>query len=125
MIVEVDVRRLAAIDMFGTRGSPHRTTVILLEFASGAVAITGFGLWLATRASGPLGWILALAMIGVGTNYAPLAVHAATLRRPGRLTAELSGADTASELRRHAVLQLWILVPFSLVIFASRRRRSE
>ena len=122
--LRVDVRRLAAIDMFGSRGSPRRAKAILIEFVTGAAVITVFGVWLATRASGAIGWLLAVWIIGIGINYVPVAVHAVGLSRAGRLSAELSGVDTFRELRRYGVLQLWILVPFSLVVFSLAGRRS-
>jgi hypothetical protein len=50
-----------------------------------------------------------------GLNYAPLAVYAVMLSRPGALHGELAGVDAGAELRRYGVLQLWILVPLSLV----------
>jgi hypothetical protein len=45
-------------------------------------------------------------LIGVGVNYAPPAVYATLLSRPGMLEAELAGIDTGQELRRYSVLQL-------------------
>jgi hypothetical protein len=114
----VDVRRLAAIDMYGARGSRRRAQVIRIEFVTGALAITAFGCWLATRASGPAGWLLAIWILGIGINYVPLAAWAHALRAPAELRVELSGVDTARELRRYGVRQLWILVPFSFVAFA-------
>lgn len=47
---DVDVRRLAAIDMYGSRGAPRSRKVIRVEFVAGAVVIRIFGVWLATRA---------------------------------------------------------------------------
>jgi hypothetical protein len=43
-----------------------------------------------------------------------------TASRPAALDAELAGVDTGRELRRYTVLQLWIFVPFALVVFAAR-----
>ena len=40
----VDVRRLAAIDMYGTRGTTRRRRIILTEFIAGAIVMIGFGL---------------------------------------------------------------------------------
>jgi hypothetical protein len=61
------------------------------------------------------GWALGVWLIGARLNYAPLAVYAVVLSRPGALEAELAGVDTGAGLRRYGVLQLWILVPLSLV----------
>jgi hypothetical protein len=57
-------------------------------------------------------------MIGIGINYVPLAAYAVALGGPDRLTAELSRVETARETRRYGVLQLWILVPFALLVLA-------
>jgi hypothetical protein len=54
-------------------------------------------------------------LIGARLNYAPLALYTVMLSRPGALDAELAGVDAGAELRRYGVLQLWILVPLSLV----------
>jgi hypothetical protein len=48
----------------------------------------------------------------------PLAAYAIALSRSGVLSAELAGVDNGRELRRYSVLQLWILVPLSLVVLA-------
>lgn len=121
---DVNVRRLAAIDMYGSKGAPRRATIILIEFAIGAGAITLFGLWLATLASGVPGWLLAIWIIGIGTNYVPLVTYAVALKGPGQLSSELSGVDTAREIRRYGLLQLWILIPFSLLLFTLADLRS-
>ena len=47
----VDVRRLAAIDMYGTQGNRRRRRIILAEFTAGLAAMVAFGIWLATAAS--------------------------------------------------------------------------
>ncbi|MDG4809840.1 hypothetical protein O7634_24075 [Micromonospora sp. WMMD1120] len=57
-----------------------------------------------------------------GLNYAPLSRYALALMRPGALDAELAGVDIDRELRRYAVLQLWVLVPLALVVFTIRDR---
>lgn len=125
----MDVRRLAAIDMYGTRGTVRRRRIILAEFLVGAVAMVAFGIWLLTSSFGLGSRVLGLWVIGAGLNYVPLAVHAINLTRPGALDAELAGVDTGRELRRYGVLQLWILVPLSLVVFTARdalyRRKSR
>jgi len=114
------VRRLAAIDMYGTQGTNRRRRIILLEFAIGVVATVAFGVWLVAIANTLGGLIFGLWVIGAGLNYGPLAAYAIMLNRPGALTAELDGVDTASELRRYGIWQLWILIPLSLVILALR-----
>ena len=63
--------------------------------------------------------------VGAGLNYGPLAVHALMLRGPGVLDTELAGVDPGRELRRYGILQLWILVPLSLVVLAGFDTFSE
>ena len=116
----VNVRRLAAIDMYGTRGTARRRRIILAEFVVGVVAMVGLGLWILIQASDLGGQALGLWFIGAGLNYAPLAVYALVLSRPGALEAELADVDAARELRHYGVLQAWILVPLALIVFASR-----
>jgi hypothetical protein len=115
----VNVRRLAAIDMYGARGATRRRRVILAEFIAGAVVMVAFGVWLAAFSPGLGGRMLGIWIVGSGLNYAPLAAYAIALSRPGALEAELAGVDTGRELRRYSVLQLWIFVPLSLVILAA------
>jgi hypothetical protein len=62
---------------------------------------------------------------GVGVNYVPLALFAASLSRPGALNAELAGADVRAELRRYSYMQLWIVVPLLLAVLALRQTRRE
>jgi hypothetical protein len=114
----MNVRRLAAIDMHGTQGTTRRRRIILAEFVAGVAVSVAFGIWLVASASGLGGRIFGIWMIGAGLNYAPLAAYAIALSRPGALSAELAGVDTGGELRRYSILQLWILVPFSLVVLA-------
>jgi hypothetical protein len=59
----VNVRRLAAIDMYGTSGTSRRRRIILAEFTAGLAAMVALGSWLVAGASSPgtrlLGiWIL-------------------------------------------------------------------
>ena len=117
----MDVRRLAAIDMYGTRGTVRRQRIILAEFVLGVLAMVGFGSWILGRASSPGGYLLGAWAVGAGLNYLPLALYAIRLSRPGALDAELRGIDTGREIRRYGVLQLWILVPLWLVVSALRR----
>jgi hypothetical protein len=117
----VNVKRLAAIDMYGTRGTTRRRRIILAEFVLGAIAMVAFGSWLVASASGlGGGLILGIWLIGSGLNYVPLSAYAIALSRPGALDAELAGVNTDRELRRYGVLQFWILLPLSLVVLAVR-----
>jgi len=118
ILAGVNVRRLAAIDMYGTRGTTRRRRIILAEFVAGVVVAVALGTWLVAEASGLGGRLFGIWMIGAGLNYATLAAYAIALSRSGALSVELAGVDTGRELRRYSVLQLWILVPLSLVVLA-------
>jgi hypothetical protein len=56
-------------------------------------------------------------MTALGLRSIPAEVSGAaiSLSRPGALEAELANVDTGRELRRYSVLQLWIVVPLSLI----------
>lgn len=116
----MNVRRLAAIDMYGARGTTRRRRIILAEFVVGMVAMVAFGVWLLASAADLGNRVFGIWAIGAGLNYAPLAAYAIALIRPGALDAELAGVDTMQELRRYGVRQLWILLPLSLVVLAAR-----
>ena len=96
-----DPRRLAALDMYGTRGSQRRRRAIRVEFFAGAAGCTALGILALVHGSGL--WILVGAwLVGAGANYVPLALEAQRLSRPSALDAELSGLDVRRELRRAA-----------------------
>ncbi|MBL7552227.1 hypothetical protein I6A60_30840 [Frankia sp. AgB1.9] len=116
----MNVRRLAAIDMYGTRGTTRRRRIILTEFILGAVVMVAIGGWILGHSPGIGDLTLGLWLTGAGLNYAPLAVHAITLSRPGALEAELANVDTTRELRRYSTRQLWIVIPLSLVALSAR-----
>ncbi|MEU8114990.1 hypothetical protein [Micromonospora sp. NPDC048947] len=125
----MNVRRLAAIDMYGSRGTTRRRRIILAEFLVGVVLMVTWGCWLLASANGFGTRAFGLWLVGAGLNYAPLSLYALALMRPGALDVELAGVDTDRELRRYTVLQLWVFVPFALVVFAIRdalaRRRAR
>ena len=120
----VNVKRLAALDMYGATGTTRRRRIVLAEFIAAAAATMALGIWLVTGASGLGAHIFGIWLIGVGLNYAPPAAYAISLSRPGALDAELVGVDTGRELRRYTVLQLWILVPLSLIVMTALRRKT-
>ncbi|MEV1157200.1 hypothetical protein AB0J27_17575 [Micromonospora chokoriensis] len=124
----MNVRRLAAIDMHGSRGTIRRRRIILAEFLVGVVLMVTWGGWLLASSGGFGTRAFGLWLVGAGLNYAPLSVYALALMRPGALDAELAGVGIDGELRRYTVLQLWVFVPLSLVAFAVRdalaRRRA-
>src|SRR5262245_46721080 len=113
----MDVRRLAALDMWGSAGSKRRRRIIRAEFVAGAVGCTILGLLGIFRGSG---WMVVLGfwLVGAGINYVPLALHARSLSRPGALETELAGVDVRSGLRRAGLQQFWIAVPFAIAVFA-------
>jgi hypothetical protein len=115
----VDVKRLAAVDMHGRVGSARRRRIVRLEFIVSVVGCLALGVLALVAGSG---WEVAVGvwLCGVGLNYVPLAIYARQLSRPGALDRELSGADRPHEARRGGKQQLWIMVPFALVIAAVR-----
>jgi hypothetical protein len=127
----LDVRRLAAVDMYGSRGGRRRRRLILAEFALAAIDIPLLGLAIVLAASSVPRVLLGAYLIGVGLNYVPLALHAISLSRAGRLDAELAGADAGAELRRHTAKQLFIAIPLLVLILgalqftATRRAPSQ
>jgi hypothetical protein len=113
------VRRLAAIDMWGGRGSTSWRRIILIEFVAGVVVGVGLGIWLLV--DGPGDWLavaLGIWAIGVGINYVPLALHAISLTPAGKLEAELEGVDIYSELRHYTTAQFRVFVPLWIAIVA-------
>jgi hypothetical protein len=114
----LDVRRLAAVDMYGTAGARWRRRVIVAEFILGALGGIALGLWTALS-SRTVGWQLFGAwLIGMGANYLVLALHAVTLSRPGALDTELAGVDVRAELRHYGLAQLWVAIPLTVAVFA-------
>jgi hypothetical protein len=103
--------------MYGTSGSARRRRLIRAEFIIGVVGCSLVGvLTLLSRS----GWtiLLGIWLVAIGMNYVSLAISAQALSRPGALEAERVGADLPSELRQAGVRQLWILVPFAVVVAA-------
>jgi hypothetical protein len=113
----LDVRRLAALDMWGAAGTGRRRRLIRAEFVLGVVGCTGLGISVLATGSG---WmrLLGIWFVGAGINYVPLAWEARSLSRPGALEAELRGIELRQELRHAAVQQLWIAVPLAVAVFA-------
>jgi hypothetical protein len=124
--MRLDVRRIAAVDMWGGRGTRRRRAIIVAEFVLGATVGPVLGLLLAITGSA-LGWrVLGAWVAGACLNYIPLALHAISLFPGRRLEAELSGVDVRGELRYYTVAQLWIAVPLLFVALdlVQRRRRA-
>lgn len=118
----LDVRRLAAVDMHGVKGTTLRRRVIIAEFLLGAIGGIGLGLFLLLTADGTAGIVLGVCAVGIGANYVPLALHTLSLRDPADLRSELAGADIRGELRRYTISQFWVFVPFLFVALALGQR---
>jgi hypothetical protein len=117
----MDVRRLAAIDMYGAKGTTRRRRIILAEFIVGFVGMMTVGIVIAANTSS-WAWLLVAAwFVGTGLNYLPVSIYGIQLSRPGRLEAELAGVDTMAEGRRYTLSQAWVFVPLALVVMAVRR----
>jgi hypothetical protein len=113
----VNVRRLAALDMWGTAGTRRRRRLIRVEFLAGALGCTGLGLAVLVTGSG---WmtLLGIWLVGAGINYVPLAREAQSLSKPGALEQELDGLDLRRELRSAGVRQFWIAIPLAVACSA-------
>ena len=121
----IDVRRLAAVDMHGVRGTTVRRVLIVAEFVLGAVAGTAVGVLVLVDAS-TLGWqLLGIWIAGACLNYVPLALHGLSLTRHGRLEAELADVDVERELRHYTRAQFWIAVPLLFVMLAPVQLRTR
>jgi hypothetical protein len=120
----VNVRRLAAVDMYGSAGAPWRKWVILAEFLTGVAGTVVIAVLLLRAGNGPAATVPAVWLFGLAANYVPLAAHALSLIRPGALDAELAGVDITASLRHYTVAQFWVLVPFLFVVLAARQRRT-
>lgn len=97
-----EVRRLAALDMYGARGAMRRRQIIRAEFIAGALGGVLFGA-LALLSGGGAYRFLGAWLIGVGINYVPLAAYAVSLSAPGGLEAELADLDIRAEQRYYRV----------------------
>jgi hypothetical protein len=118
------VRRLAALDMHGARGTRRRRRVILFEFALGTIGGVALGVWALTWGS-VIGFVVGIWLLGLAANYVPLTAHVLALWDPGALEAELAGVDVRAELRYYTRTQGWVLVPFwvaGLALAQARRK---
>ena len=115
----IDVRRLAAIDMYGRRGSKRRRQLVITEFVLAAIDVPLLGVATLLAASSAPWALLGAYLIGVGLNYVPLVLHAISLSRDGRLDAELFDVDLEAELRRYTAKQLFTGIPMMLLILGA------
>jgi hypothetical protein len=121
--MRLEIRRLAAVDMWGGHGTRRRRAIIVAEFVLGATVGTALGLLLAITASELVWRVLGAWIAGACLNYVPLALHAISLYPGRRLEAELSGVDVRGELRYYTAAQLWIAVPLLFVALDLLQRR--
>ncbi len=119
---QLNVRRLAAFDMHGARGTRRRRRVILAEFALGCVGCAVLGAW-SLSFGGAAGIVLGIWLLGLAANYVPLTAHVLALWHPGALDAELAGADLGAELSHYTRAQIWVLVPFWVAGLALAQER--
>jgi hypothetical protein len=119
----MDVRRLAAVDMYGSAGAPWRRWVILAEFVLGVAGPLVIAILLLGADLGAPSVAVTVWLIGLSANYVPLAWLALTLSRPGALDAEVAGVDIPAELRHYTAAQFWVFVPFLLAVLAFRQAR--
>jgi hypothetical protein len=120
--IGLDLRRLAAIDMWGSVGAHWRRWVILAEFLLGVVGAGALGA-ACLFSDGGLRTAAGCWLLGLAANYVPLSAHALTLIQPGALEAELRDVDVPRELRHYTVAQFWVLVPLLFVVLAVRQRQ--
>ena len=116
----MSVRRLAAIDMYGTKGE-----------AAQASPRTGGARGGSTRPPFPLRHPDTAGRLRRpydhrdldrpdGSELRALAIYAIDFSRGSDLVEELKAVDTRQELRYYSVAQLWVLVPLLFVLLALR-----
>jgi hypothetical protein len=113
-MTRLDVRRLAAVDMYGRRGRSWRRRVILSEFLVRVGGCLALGLGTLLTRDDVVSRLLGVWLTGIGLIYVSLALHALTLSPPGALDAELRGVEHPSEQRHYAAAQCWLAVPFAV-----------
>jgi len=121
--MRIDVRRLAAVDMWGSVGATWRRWVILAEFLVGVAGPVVIAILLAGAESSPISVATVVWLAGLSANYLPLAWYALIFIRPGALAAEITGVDVPAELRHYTTAQFWVFVPFLLAVLAVRQAR--
>lgn len=124
-VIWLDVRKLAALDM-----ALHGPRFIVIEFAlgvGGCALLGGLSLMAGIRQlDRGITWqlIVGAGLLWIALNYVPLLLHSIDLARRKTAREEVA-AELASHrlMRRYGALQLWILVPFAVVLFAFLQRR--
>jgi hypothetical protein len=117
----MNIKRLAAVDMYGGSGSMLRRRLVLVEFIIAVIGGIALGTWTLAAVAGVGGIVFGVWLLGTGLNYVPLAAYAIALSRPGALDAELADVDVNRELRFYTVRLFWLFVPLAIVAMAARR----
>jgi hypothetical protein len=117
----MNVRRLAALDLYGRSGTRRRKRIVLAEFV--VTTVLGLALGVLILASGPsLGTgVFGVGLIGIGANYGALSVHAVALARGAALHEALAGVDTERARRDYSLRQLTLAIPFWVAAQALRQ----
>lgn len=112
--IGLNVRKLVALDMtfLGAR-------VIVAEYAAGV--LLPWVIAVLSLRKGVL--LLAIPLLWIGLNYVPLLVHSLDLMRRGTARQEVAAEfSDPRQARSYSLRQLWILVPFAVVVFALLQR---
>ena len=112
--IGLNVRKLVALDMtfLGTR-------VIVGEYALGVVLPAVIAVLSLRRGV----FVLGVPLLWIALNYVPLFLHSVDLARRGTARQEVA-AELADprKARSYSWRQLWILIPFAVVVFALMQR---
>ena len=111
----LNVRKLVALDMtfLGTR-------VIVAEYALGVILGLAIGILSVLRGV----YLLGVPLLWIGLNYVPLFLHSVDLARRGTARQEVAAElDDPRKARSYSYRQVWILVPFAVVLLALAQRR--
>jgi hypothetical protein len=117
----MNVRRLAAVDLYGGSGSRLRRHLVLAEFVVAVIGGIALGAWVLTAVAGIGGIVFGVWLLGTGLNYVPLTAYAIMLSRPGALDAELSDVDVRRELRYYTARQFWLFIPAAVAVMAIKK----
>ena len=113
------IRRLAVIDLHGLRGTPRRRWLVRGEFAL-TIAVCVFLGVLFCKHGSMTGWVLGLALLGIGCNYAVLTGWAIALWNPQRLALEFQATCIDADGRFYSIGQWRLVVPFLFLVLAMR-----
>jgi hypothetical protein len=116
----MSVRRLAAIDMYGTKGSLLRRRLVLGEFVAAVIVSFFLSAVLILNGDSVVLLIIGIWIALIGANYVPLAIYAIDFTRGSRLLEGLRAVDTHQELRYYSIAQFWVLAPLLFVLLALR-----